>query len=82
MARALLPDMLLYNPKLPASFPNGRTLVDDGVDVFLRILTNGKVTRDNVWPQNNLERWEFARFGWSHNYVWIMPAVILTVTCA
>ena len=33
---------------------NGRTLTDDVMDVFLPILTNGKVTRDNVGPHNDL----------------------------
>ena len=55
VARTLLPDILSYDPKRPASYPaNGRTLSDDVMDVFLSILTNGKVTRDNVGPHNDL----------------------------
>jgi hypothetical protein len=55
VARTLLPDLLYYDPKLPAAFPdNGRTLTDDTVDRFLGILTNGKVTRDNVGPHKDL----------------------------
>jgi hypothetical protein len=39
----------------PASFPdNGRTLTDDGFDFFMRVLTNGKVTGDNVGPHDDL----------------------------
>ena len=39
----------------PACYPaNGRTLTDDAIDVFLSILTNGKVTRDNVGPHTDL----------------------------
>src|SRR6266478_9039592 len=49
VAGTLLPDILSYDPKRPASFPNnGRTLTDDAVDVFLPILTNGKVTGDKA----------------------------------
>jgi len=55
MAGTLLPDILYYDPARPASFPdNGRALTDDAIDVFLSILTNGKVTRDNVGPHKDL----------------------------
>jgi len=55
VAGTLLPDILHYDPRLPASYPvNGRTLTDDVMDVFLPLLTNGKVTRDNVGPHNDL----------------------------
>src|SRR5580698_2178902 len=54
-ARILLPDILPYNLSKQASYPtNGRTLTDDAIDVFLSILTNGKVTRDNVGPHTDL----------------------------
>jgi hypothetical protein len=49
VAGTLLPDVLSYDPTRPACFPNnGRTLTDDAFDVFIRILTNGKVTEDKV----------------------------------
>jgi hypothetical protein len=55
VARTLLPDILWYDPARPASYPdNGRTLVDDVMDGFVSILTNGKVTRDNVGPHVDL----------------------------
>jgi hypothetical protein len=55
VAGTLLPDLLSYNPTRPASFPdNGRTLTDDAFDSFIRILTNGKVTEDNVGPHGDL----------------------------
>jgi hypothetical protein len=55
VARKLLPDILSYDPRRPVSFPhNGRTLTDDVVDVFLSILTNGKVTGDKVGPHGDL----------------------------
>ena len=54
-AGVLLPDILPYDPSKPASYPaNGRTLTDDAIDVFLSILTNGKVTGDNVGPHTDL----------------------------
>ena len=53
-ARTLLPDVLCYDPTRPASFPsNGRTLTDDAADVFLAVLTNGKVTEDKVGPHGD-----------------------------
>jgi Domain of unknown function (DUF4331) len=55
VAGTLLPDILSYDPKRPASFPdNGRTLADDVVDVFLPILTNGKVKGDKVGSHSDL----------------------------
>ena len=55
VAGTLLPDILRYEPTRPASFPNnGRALNDDVSDVFLGILTNGKVTGDKVGPHNDL----------------------------
>jgi hypothetical protein len=55
VARTLLPDILFSDPKRPASYPdNGRTLSDDVMDVFISIITNGKVTRDNVGPHRDL----------------------------
>jgi hypothetical protein len=54
-ARALLPDMLPYDPGLPASYPtNGRALTDDVMDVFIPILSNGKVMGDNVGAHQDL----------------------------
>ena len=55
VAETLLPDLLRYDPTRPASFPNnGRALNDDVSDVFLAILTNGKVTEDKVGPHDDL----------------------------
>ena len=54
-ARNLLPDLLVYDTRGPASYPhNGRTLTDDVVDPFLSLLTNGKVTGDKVGPHRDL----------------------------
>ena len=66
VAETLLPDILTYDPRRPASFPNnGRTLTDDVVDVFLPILTNGKVTGDKVAPHSDLLG-EFPYLGSPH----------------
>jgi hypothetical protein len=66
-ARTLLPDVLSYDPTRPASFPsNGRTLTDDAGDVFVAVLTNGKVTEDKVGPHGDLLP-EFPYLGSPHN---------------
>jgi hypothetical protein len=55
VAGTLLPDILFYDPKYPAVFPNnGRSLTDDVVAVFMPILTNGKVKGDNVGSHNDV----------------------------
>jgi hypothetical protein len=54
-AGTLLPDILPYDPHLPASYPaNGRALTDDVMDVFISVLTNGKQTGDGVAPHQDL----------------------------
>lgn len=55
VAETLLPDILFYDPSRAASYPvNGRDLSDDVMDVFISLLTNGKLTRDNVEPHRDL----------------------------
>jgi hypothetical protein len=67
VAGRLLPDIMPYDPRRPAWYPNnGRTLTDDAVDVFLPILTNGKVTGDKVGPHGDLLA-EFPYLGPPHN---------------
>jgi len=67
VARTLLPDVLSYDPTRPAAFPdNGRTLSDDAADTFMAILTNGKVTGDNVGPHRDLLA-EFPYLGPPHS---------------
>src|ERR1700686_4285368 len=66
VAGSLVPDVLPYDPRRPASFPdNGRTLTDDAFDWFMRVLTNGRVTGDSVGPHNDLLR-EFPYVGPPH----------------
>ena len=67
VAGTLLPDMLPYDATRPASFPgNGRTLTDDAADVFLAVLTNGRVTGDKVGPHVDLLA-GFPYLGPAHN---------------
>ena len=55
VAANLLPDIMYFDPARPASFPqNGRTLTDDAADVFIAILTNGKITGDGVGHHHDL----------------------------
>ncbi|WP_051447688.1 DUF4331 family protein [Rhizobium leguminosarum] len=66
VARSLLPDVMLYDPARPAVFPtNGRSLTDDAADVFLSILTNGKIIRDGVGPHEDITL-EFPHLGPPH----------------
>ena len=66
-ARTLLPDVLSYDPTRPACFPSsGRTLTDDAGDAFVAVLTNGKVTEDNVGPHGDLLG-EFPYLGPPHS---------------
>jgi hypothetical protein len=66
VAQTLLPDILFYDPGQPACYPeNGRALSDDVIDIFLGILTNGKLTRDNVGPHHDLLA-EFPYLGPPH----------------
>jgi hypothetical protein len=67
VAGTMLPEILSYDPR--ARRPSrimGRTLTDDAVDVFLAILTNGKVTEDKVGPHGDLLA-EFPYLGPPHN---------------
>jgi Domain of unknown function (DUF4331) len=67
VARKLLPDVLPYDPRRPARFPdNGRTLTDDVVDAFFSMLTNGRVTEDKVGPHRDLLG-EFPYLGPPHD---------------
>src|SRR4051812_4077569 len=54
-AERLLPDILVYDPGQPASYPaNGRALSDDVMDVFISVLTNGKLKGDGVGAHQDL----------------------------
>jgi hypothetical protein len=66
VAGLLLPDILQYDPRRPAAYPeNGRTLTDDVADHFVALFTNRKATTDNVGPHNDLLT-EFPYLGPPH----------------
>jgi Domain of unknown function (DUF4331) len=66
VAKTLLPDLLHYKPGSPASYPaNGRSLIDDVMDVFIPMLTNGKVSGDGVGPHKDYLA-EFPYVGTPH----------------
>ncbi len=82
VAQSLLPDILFYQPGRPASYPdNGRALTDDVMDAFLSLITNGKVTRDNVGPHNDLLA-EFPYLGRPHQARTTEPAAALALESA
>ena len=55
VSETLLPDIMRFDPTLPASYPgNGRKLIDDVMDPFIALLTNGKVTTDGLGPHSDL----------------------------
>ena len=67
VARTLLPDVMVYDPTRPASFPsNGRALTDDGAAVFMAILTNGKAGGHKIRPHSDLLT-DFPYLGPPHN---------------
>jgi hypothetical protein len=66
VAGTLLPDIMRFDPKRPASYPNnGRLLTDDVSDYFLSVLTNGKITTDKVAAHSDLLT-EFPYLGPPH----------------
>jgi hypothetical protein len=69
VAGHMLPDVLWYDHRRPARYPdNGRGLTDDVPDYFLPLLTNGKVTGDGVDAHTDLLD-EFPYLGPPHaNY--------------
>lgn len=55
VAGSLLPDILWYDPTRPAAYgDNGRALLNDVMDGFISMISNGKVTRDNVGAHKDL----------------------------
>jgi hypothetical protein len=66
VARKLLPDILVYDPREPVRYPhNGRTLTDDVVDHFFSIYKNATIT-DKVGPHDDLLG-EFPYLGPPHD---------------
>lgn len=75
VAKTLLPDILRYDPALPARYPeNGRALLDDVMDGFIAILTNGKVLDDGVAAHGDLLE-SFPFLGPPHKSRTVYPEV-------
>jgi len=67
LARKLLPDVLPYDARRPASFPHtGRTLTDDVAGGFVAMLANGKATGEMPGPHSDLLD-QFPYLGPPHN---------------
>ena len=54
VAETLLPDVLAYDHRAAAAFPNGRKLDDDVIDAALDLFTNGRITSDGVPPHRDM----------------------------
>lgn len=50
----VLPDILAFDRDQPAAYPNGRILTDDVTSARLAMLTNGKITTDDIGPHTDL----------------------------
>jgi hypothetical protein len=53
-ALTVLPDILSYDRREPAAYPNGRALTDDVFSARFAWLTRGKVTSDGLKPHDDL----------------------------
>jgi hypothetical protein len=53
-ALTVLPDILAYDRRKPAAYPNGRALTDDVFSARFAWLTRGKVTPDGLKPHDDL----------------------------
>jgi len=51
VAEGTLPDVLTYNPRKPAAYPNGRTLADDVADYRSKFLTKGRTPLTDFAPR-------------------------------
>lgn len=61
----LLPDVLHFDHRRPATFPNGRHLWDDLTDFAVALMTQGRVTSDGVGPHEDYES-AFPHLGAPH----------------
>ena len=60
-----LPDMLRYNPSLPAKYPNGRVFTDDVINYRLAFLSKGDIPPDGLKPHADTLS-EFPYLGTPH----------------
>ena len=61
-ALTALPDVMHYNRRRPAHYPNGRVPTDDVYDMRMQFLTYGRVSSDGVLPHEDYLR-EFPFLG-------------------
>lgn len=50
----IVPDVLRWDRHRRTAYPNGRSLTDDVTSARLTMLTNGKITTDNIAPHTDL----------------------------
>ncbi len=61
----ILPDMLCFNPSLPAKYPNGRVFTDDVIDHRLAFLSKGDIPPSGLNPHTDILS-EFPYIGTPH----------------
>jgi hypothetical protein len=61
----ILPDMLCYNPSIPAKYPNGRIFTDDVIDHRLAFLSKGEIPPSGLKPHADILR-AFPYIGTPH----------------
>src|ERR687894_291693 len=66
VVETLLPDVLTYEHRAAAAFPNGRRLDDAIVDAALDLFTNGRITSDGVSPHRDM-LYSFPYLGAPHS---------------
>ncbi len=64
-AHRLLPDMLHFNPSIPAKYPNGRVFTDDVINHRLAFLTKDECPPDGLKPHTDILK-EFPYLGTPH----------------
>ena len=72
-AEGLLPDILTYDPSIPARYPNGRTLADPVVSERVAVLSHGTAAGDGLAPHADLQD-RFPYLGTPHEKVGALPA--------
>jgi hypothetical protein len=64
-ADRLLPDMLIFDPSKPATYPNGRVFTDDVINHRLSFLSKGDIPPDGLSPHSDILK-EFPYIGTPH----------------
>ncbi|MFE2911752.1 DUF4331 family protein [Kitasatospora indigofera] len=52
--RTVLPDVLRFDRRRPAAYPNGRKLTDDVTSARLAMVSGGRITDDHIGPHTDL----------------------------